>query len=270
MRDADHLNNTNMTCYQNLSIANIHKIIDNSASLIVDIRDTKSFDQGRLPRAMRFDDQKIFKLRKSAQRHDPVLVYCYHGNSSKEIASLLCNLGFTDVYNLEGGYSAWCAELASKLDSGTELVSDPTLCHWLTQAGYSVTNLNAFGSDGLTPLMQACRLGMSDIVERLLRAGADINKTNNDGNNALWLACFSEDLPTIRLLIEYKVDIDNRNSTGATSLIYAASAGKSDVVDCLLDAGANPFIRTQDDFTALDLAASPRAYRALKWTLPTT
>ena len=112
--------------------------------------------------------------------------------------------------------------------------------------------------------MQACRFGLAETVSILIQAGADINLTNNDGNNALWLACFSGDENTINVLIENGIDIDNCNITGATALIYASSTGKSSIVKQLLEAGADPFIKTQDDFTALDLAASPQTYRLLR------
>jgi len=253
-----------MTTYQNICIENALEIIDKDNCIIIDIRDIKSYNEGRLPGAKRFEEREILRMRKSSQRHDPVLVYCYHGNSSKDIASLLCTLGFSDVYNLEGGYTAWSAKAINATAPSQKSILDLRVIHWLAAEGFNSGNINASGTSGLTPLMQACRLGLSDIAELLIEAGAEINSTNKDGNNALWLACFSGDLATIHMLIEHKVDMDNMNSAGATALIYASSAGKSDVVELLLKSGANPYIRTQDDFTALDLAATPKAYRSLK------
>lgn len=252
-----------MTSYKNISKENAIEIMDNDSSLIIDIRDVKSYNEGKLPGATRFDEKEIMRLRKTPQRHSPVLVYCYHGNSSKEIATLLCALGFTDVYNLDGGYTAWSGKDNANPNTSAAPASESQLRDWLVEEGFT-GDINTPGTHGLTPLMQACRLGLSNIAELLLKVGANINGINNDGNNALWLACFSGDLSTIRLLIEYKVDMDNINTTGATALIYASSAGKSDVVELLLKSGANPYIRTQDDFTALDLAATPKAYRCLK------
>ena len=37
----------------------------------------------------------------------PLVVYCYHGHSSQMAARFLVDQGFTEVYNLEGGYEAW-------------------------------------------------------------------------------------------------------------------------------------------------------------------
>ena len=40
----------------------------------------------------------------------PIVVCCYHGNSSKSAAQLLVDKGFKDVYSLDGGYEAWHAQ----------------------------------------------------------------------------------------------------------------------------------------------------------------
>jgi thiosulfate/3-mercaptopyruvate sulfurtransferase len=104
--------------------------------------------------------------------------------------------------------------------------------------------------------MHACRLGDEAMVEALLEAGASLAPLNSDGNNALWLACYSGNLSVIDRLIEKGIAIDHRNDNGATCLMYAASTGKTAVVARLLAAGADPGLKTLDDFTALDMAAN--------------
>jgi len=101
-----------MSCYESIYCENFNRAFADETSLIVDIRDKNSFDAGCIPGATRFDERLLWKMRKTQQRHQPIVVYCYHGISSKEIASLLCSIGFTRVYNLEGGYAAWTAHLA--------------------------------------------------------------------------------------------------------------------------------------------------------------
>jgi len=34
-------------------------------------------------------------------------VYCYHGNSSRDLCTLLVGMGLRQVYNLVGGWAAW-------------------------------------------------------------------------------------------------------------------------------------------------------------------
>lgn len=61
---------------------------------------------------------------------------------------------------------------------------------WLTAKGYKSTDLDQTGENGDTALMKATREGVFTVVEELINAGAEINARNNDGNNALWFACF--------------------------------------------------------------------------------
>lgn len=251
--------------YKNISLEQAQQILDSGSCTIFDIRDDRSYEQGRIPGAQRFSDKIIRQMRKTEQRDSPVLIYCYHGNSSKDVAQMLCDFGFSNVYSLIGGYTAWEAnqkQVSSATQNATTLT--PAAHAWLIEQGIDVNNINQKIDNGMTALMQACRFGLADVAGTLIQAGADVNLTNNDGNNALWLACFSGDITTIEVLLAGGVNTDNQNVTGATALIYAASAGKSAVVQRLLEAGANPHISTQDDFTALDLAASPKTYKLLR------
>jgi len=250
--------------YEDISIEQAQQLLNDGDCIVLDIRDDHSIEQGKIPGALRFNDKVIRQLRKTEQRHSPVLIYCYHGNSSKDIAQMLCDFGFSKVYSLNGGYTAWEAakKQVSSISQNSTLPKE--VYAWLIEQGVNPRNVNQRLDNGMTALMQACRFGLADVAKTLLHAGANVNLTNNDGNNALWLACFSGDLATIELLLEAGVNIDNQNITGATALIYAASAGKTDVVKRLLETGANPHIITQDDFTALDLAASPQTYRLLR------
>ena len=58
--------------------------------------------------------------------------------------------------------------------------------------------------------------------------------------------------------------MDHQNDNGATCLMYAASTGKHAVVEKLLHAGANPQLKTLDDFSALDMAATIECLRLLR------
>ncbi|MDD4905943.1 MAG: ankyrin repeat domain-containing protein, partial [Methylobacter tundripaludum] len=65
-------------------------------------------------------------------------------------------------------------------------------------------------------------------------------------------------------LIQAGVDINHQNSaSGATALIFAASSGKEKVVEQLLAAGADPDLKSHDDFTALDLASTRKILKLL-------
>jgi rhodanese-related sulfurtransferase len=76
---------------------------------LVDVRTPDEFAGGHIQGAINYDyyaadfAQKIAKLDKKR----PVMVYCAVGGRSGSAAGQLKNLGFTKVYDLDGGMGAW-------------------------------------------------------------------------------------------------------------------------------------------------------------------
>lgn len=226
--------------------------------VVLDHRDVRSYSSDHLPGAMLVNDALIMHLRK--KRQVPILVYCYHGNSSKDLCNLLINFGCKNVHNLEGGWQAWAALQQSQAPSALS----NSLSKWLDDLGFDKININSRIDNGMTALMQAAYLAEGSMLNELLQAGADINLLNHDDNNALWFACVSEDINIIKALIANGINIDHRNVNGATSLIYAASAGKFRIVKTLVELGADIQSQTLDGFTALDSAATLEILKFLK------
>lgn len=135
---------------------------------------------------------------------------------------------------------------------------------WMLENGFDPEQINAQKRYQDTALILASRHDEPDVVADLLAEGADINIRNMDGTNALWAACVAESFPIAELLLKHGVDIDNQNDNGASVLMYAASTGKAEWVKYLLAAGADPELRSLDDFTALELAADLLTLKALK------
>ncbi len=220
-------------------------------ALLLDARDAASHARDGWPGAVCLsrDNQDDLLLKTSRRR--PVLIYCAHGNASQVWAQMFADFGFTDVCDLIGGHAAWTAGTASTNPSGK--TPAPALTAWLAREGFA--GPDGRGTHGNTPLMQAAWRGASDIVQALLSHGVALKAVNADGNNALWLACVHGDPKEVARLVGAGVPIDHANDAGATCLMYAASAGKAEIVRTLLALGADPAIRSQDDFSALDMAA---------------
>ena len=81
-------------------------LIDGGA-VVVDIRDRQSFDAAHIASAERLDNDSLPSFVATADRQAPLVVCCYHGNSSQPAAAYLASLGFTDVYSLDGGFELW-------------------------------------------------------------------------------------------------------------------------------------------------------------------
>jgi rhodanese-related sulfurtransferase len=85
------------------------QLINHANALLLDVRETKEYEGGKLPNAMhlplsQLKDRKG-ELAKYAKR--PVIAYCDRGNASRSAGGLLKEAGFADVYLLQGGFQAW-------------------------------------------------------------------------------------------------------------------------------------------------------------------
>ena len=228
--------------------------------LVLDSRDQDSFGQARIASARRLSSDNLDTTLLGTPKATPVLLYCYHGNASQTYGQIFTDFGFAEVYSLDGGFEAW---QQLHLKSGTPVLS-PQLTNWLLAHAYPATSLESTAEHGMTPLMRASKAGDTAIVIELLQAGASPHTQNGDGNHALWLACVGANLDTLNVLIRAGSDLDHQNDNGATCLMYASSTGKHAVVETLLAAGAKPQLKTLDDFSALDMAATIECLRLLR------
>jgi phage shock protein E len=87
------------------------ELIDTDPQLVVlDIRTPEEVATGTLPGAYEFVDfySPTFQTQVGElDRDTPYLVYCRSGNRTREATRMMSDLGFTDVYELDGGIQAW-------------------------------------------------------------------------------------------------------------------------------------------------------------------
>lgn len=83
------------------------KILKNNSGLLLDIRDTESFNTDHDKEAIHINQDSLPNFLASTKKSTTILVMCYHGNSSQFVAQFLTNEGFTDVYSIDGGYEMW-------------------------------------------------------------------------------------------------------------------------------------------------------------------
>ncbi|MCP5145232.1 MAG: ankyrin repeat domain-containing protein [Gammaproteobacteria bacterium] len=92
--------------------------------------------------------------------------------------------------------------------------------------------------DGSTPLQWAVYDGDTDRVKTLLKAGADVNATNNYGANAMQLAAEVADTRMLKLLLDAGANADSPNPEGQTALMLVARTGNVDAAKLLVKHGA--------------------------------
>lgn len=245
--------------YENLLVDQLPTLLEENECAILDMRDQHSFERGHLDGATMVTDAVISQLLRNKQKDRPIVIYCYHGNSSRDLASFFCGIGFSRVFNLEGGWQAW----QNFIEVNRFHPSD-VLKNWLEMQQFSLDSINNRILNGMTPLMLATVRGEKSLVMEILSCNADLNLCNDDGNNALWFACVSENPDIVRMLIDAGIELDTSNVNGATPLIYSASAGKLEMVRLLVEAGADLHLTTADGFNALDSAATLAVLKYLK------
>jgi ankyrin repeat protein len=116
--------------------------------------------------------------------------------------------------------------------------------------------LEAYSSDGWTPLHLAAFFGAAELAEALLARGAQIDarSTNNMQNTPLHAAVAGRRTAMVKFLLDRGADSNARQSGGWTALQGAAQNGDREMVETLLANGAQIDARADNNQCALDMA----------------
>jgi len=93
--------------YQCISIEQTKTLIDSGELTLADIRDTNSYRNGSIDNALNITGDNVDNFVATSNKEHPLVVYCYHGNSSKGAADYFSSQGFSQVYSMDGGFEAW-------------------------------------------------------------------------------------------------------------------------------------------------------------------
>lgn len=116
-------------------------------------------------------------------------------------------------------------------------------------------------------LLDAAQAGNTAAVQSLLQRGANIEAKDNSGSTALIWAAVRGQTGIVKVLLDKGANIEAKRNDGETALIWAAEAGKSDTIRLLRDRGANVEARSRGGNTALIYAAGRGYTDAVKLLL---
>lgn len=107
-----------------------------------------------------------------------------------------------------------------------------------------------------TLLLYSISDAKSNVYKYLIENNADINLTNDEGENIIHAIVFSGENKRLQNVVKnYVVNINHKAKDGATPLLLAISLDKADIAQSLISYGADVNIPDEDGITPLHLAA---------------
>ena len=90
-----------------INITDANDLIKMGNVILADIRDGQSYMQEHIPDAIHLTDDNLDEFKKNTGLDETIIIYCYHGNNSLDAAQYFVNMGYRNVYSLNGGFSEY-------------------------------------------------------------------------------------------------------------------------------------------------------------------
>lgn len=196
------------------------KTVDNAQ--IVDVRTPDEYNKGHLENAVNIDwnnsnfENEISKLDKSK----PIFVYCLSGGRSSSATNKMHQLGFKEIYEMNGGIMKWQAK---NLPLTQESNSSQSVANTITEAQYNKlinsdkTVIVDFYADWCKP----CKMMKPHLeeIEKEMSDKVQVVRINADNNEDLCRAMAVEALPTIFIYKNGKMMWQNVGYTDKSTLV---------------------------------------------------
>ncbi len=96
-----------MSGFKNITVAELQILLQNNPPRLVDVRTDAEIARGKIPQGdvlpLHLIPLRLSELDKNAT----TVFYCQMGGRSAQAAAFAAANGFADVYNLQGGITAW-------------------------------------------------------------------------------------------------------------------------------------------------------------------
>jgi len=93
--------------FKRISPNDCRNLLATQQATVLDIRDPQAYANGHIDNALHIEQIDLERFVDEEPKAKPLVICCYHGNSSQSAAAYFAEKGFTDVYSLDGGYEGW-------------------------------------------------------------------------------------------------------------------------------------------------------------------
>lgn len=129
-----------------------------------------------------------------------------------------------------------------------------------------LATVNRITPDGQAPLHIAAGNGSVDMIDALIKRGAEINLTNSNQQTPLHWAAWNNQPGSAETLLQHGACVFQGEAAGNTPLMLAAQSNSKEVAKVLLDNGAEKDVVNKQGKTAA-MQAEDRGFRELSDTL---
>ena len=219
------------------------------------------------------DKRGLAQIFETSGNYNPFIMACEKGHT--EIVELFLLKGHADP-NIEPNNGNTALECACLLIMKGENRSQ--IVRLLVEAGAGPRS----GDDDNFILLLASYFGHVQMVETLINAGYNINiplsctekwnDQDNDGWNALMLACDNCHTEVVQVLLRERIDPNYKTNNNLTALMIACRTNSTDsstIVQLLLEAGADPNIQIKSHTSSIVIGATALMYASRHASLET-
>ena len=96
-----------MSTCRTINITEAKDLIETGKVIVADIRDRESYMLSHIPDAINLTKDNFEEFKKNTDPDELIIMYCYHGNNSVGAAQHFANMGYRNVYSLDGGFSEY-------------------------------------------------------------------------------------------------------------------------------------------------------------------
>lgn len=89
--------------------SNVAMELINNDAIVIDVRESNEYDTGHIEGSINIPVSNISSI--NYDKDTNIILYCASGMRSANAAKELINLGYTNVYNLDGGLINWGFDL---------------------------------------------------------------------------------------------------------------------------------------------------------------